>query len=124
MKIIYLLFSLFLIVLICSCGKEEVVEEDHPQKFTTWAYKIDDIVEDGEEVVEEVSTIKLCHDTDNGIVKWVNGSIFGFYDNSTKYQFDDYCQNNNLLWEFYCEDEDPMQETFFCRGGCVEGHCV
>jgi len=125
MKIIYPML-LFLIILISSCGKEEIKDAE---SITAKIYDIDEpeIIEEKvvvEEERENIVTVRLCHDTDNGIVRWVNGSIFGFYSNATRFQFDDYCQNNNYLWEFYCEDEYPLQKIFFCRGGCSDGHCI
>jgi len=123
-KILFLLF-VFSIVFILGCSKEESKLEN-PDKIIAWTYKIDDIVEETEEeiVEEEIVTVRLCHDTDNGIVRWVNGSIFGYYDNTTRFEFNDYCQNFNWLWEFYCENETPQQRHFLCRNGCEDNHCL
>ena len=127
-KILFLLF-IFYIVFIFGCSKEEVAIEklEQPGKITAYTYKIDEI-ELEEEIIEEekeqIKTVRLCHDTDNGIVRWVNGSVFGFYDNATRFEFHDYCQNSNWLWEFYCEDENPEQRHFLCRNGCQDNHCL
>ena len=117
---------IFVVIFLFGCSKEEIMEVE---KIT--AAVIDEIeVEDKEvpviveEEKEEIVTVRLCHDTDNGIVRWVNGSIFGFYGNSTRFEFKDYCQNKNYLMEFYCEDENPKQFLFLCRNGCEDDHCA
>ena len=110
------IFSLLVIlgiIFIIGCNKEETTEK------ITGAYQIEEVqtAEDvKEEAVEEerknTTTVRLCHDTDNGVVRWVKGSVFGFYSNATRFEFNDYCQNNNYLMEFYCEDEYPDQPSF------------
>ena len=107
-------------VFIYGCGKEENLTE--PQKITSQVYKIDGI--EAEEERENITTVRLCYDTDNGIVRWVNGSIFGFYGNATRFEFSDYCVSGNYLMEFYCENKTGMQKVFFCRSGCADNHCV
>jgi len=77
-----------------------------------------------EEIVENITTVRLCHDTDNGIVRWVNGSIFGYHNDSTRFELNDYCFNNNILIEYYCEDETPQNYTFLCKNGCADDHCL
>ena len=82
MKKIFILFSFLLIIIIYGCGIEESVTEikESPEKITAWTYKIDDIkLEEVEE--ETITTVRLCYDSENGIVRWVNGSIIGFYEN-------------------------------------------
>ena len=126
MKNILWLFLILLTFFILGCSKEEATET------ITGAYEIKEI-EDNEyiadnDVIDEerdnITTVRLCHDTDNGIVRWVKGKIFGFYDNATRFEFDDYCQSFNYLWEFYCEEENPKQEIFLCRNGCEDDHCL
>ncbi|MBW2977146.1 hypothetical protein KY347_06915 [Candidatus Woesearchaeota archaeon] len=121
------IFSLLLVLglaIISGC-KEESENED----LITGAFEagelriIEELEEERIEESEDVTTVRLCHDTDNGIVRWVNGSVFGFYSNATRFEFNDYCQNFNYLMEFYCEDEYPKQQIFLCRNGCEEGHC-
>lgn len=118
LKIISLLIILGIIVL--GCSKEETTES------ITGAYEINEleVIEDAEEEEEKIITVRLCHDTDNGIVRWVNGTVFGFYNNATRFEFNDYCQNFNYLWEFYCENETPMQRIFLCTNGCEDNHCL
>jgi len=125
MKIIYPLLLLFLVLFILGCSKEEPLTEQ-PDKIAAQVREIDDLeIEEYVEVVEEkITTVRLCHDTDNGIVRWVNGSVFGFYNNATRFEFNDYCQNFNYLWEFYCENETPMQRIFLCTNGCENNHCL
>ena len=123
MKKYFILFS-FLLIIIIGCSKEAVTEiKESPGKITAWTYKIDDIKL--EEVEEEIiTTVRLCHDSDNGIVKWVNGSIIGFYENSTRFELKDKCVDNNLLIEYYCEDERPHNRSFICKNSCRDNHCL
>jgi len=126
MKKIIWLFLILLTFFILGCSKEEATGT------ITGAYEIKEleaiegIVEDNtvEDERENITTVRLCHDTDNGIVRWVNGSVFGFYNNATRFEFNDYCQNFNYLWEFYCENENPMQRIFLCTNGCEDNHCL
>jgi len=126
MKNIIWLFLFLLTFFILGCSKEETTGT------ITGAYDIkelestEDIVEFNmvEDERENITTVRLCHDTDNGIVRWVNGSVFGFYDNATRFEFNDYCMNFNYLWEFYCENENPMQRIFLCTNGCQDNHCL
>jgi len=118
------IFSLLVIlmVFIISCNKEEPEEP-----LSAQVIKEVEVQEEAEDVIEEeeetIITVKLCHDTDNGMLKWVNGSVFGFYNNAERFEFNDYCQDSNYLVEFYCEDENPEQQIFLCRNGCVDNHC-
>ena len=126
MKIIYPSFLLFLIILISGCGKEEIKDAE---SITAKIYDIDEpeIIEEKvvvEEERENIVTVRLCHDTDNGIVRWVNGSIFGYYNNSERFEFHDYCFDNTFLIEYYCEDENPMNRSFLCTNGCQDNHCL
>ena len=123
-RVLLLLFVFF--VFIYGCGKEEELT-NQPQKITAQVYKIDEKIDEAEEEKEEsetITTVRLCYDTDNGIVRWVNGSIFGFYGNATRFEFNDYCISSNYLMEFYCDNETAMQKVFFCKSGCLENHCV
>ena len=123
MQKIFSLLATFGIIFVFGCSKEEptttisaaVIEEIESE---------DEIVEVVEEERENITTVRLCHDTDNGIVRWVNGTVFGFYNNATRFEFNDYCQNFNYLWEFYCENEYPMQRIFLCINGCEDNHCL
>lgn len=126
-KIFSLLAAIVLMIGLISvfgCSKEE------PATISGGAIREieseEEIVEAAEEDEEagNITTVRLCHDTDNGIVRWVNGSVFGFYSNATRFEFNDYCMNFNYLWEFYCEDENPMQRIFLCTNGCEDNHCL
>ncbi len=126
MKIIFSLLLIFFIILSSGCGKEEIKDLE---LITAQTYDIVEmgIIEDYEvveEEKEEIITVRLCHDTDNGIVRWVNGSIFGFYDNATRFEFDDYCFDNTFLIEYYCENETPQNRSFLCTNGCQDNHCL
>tara|TARA_Y100000310_G_C20556336_1_gene750716 strand:+ start:757 stop:1131 length:375 start_codon:yes stop_codon:yes gene_type:complete len=122
-KTIFLtLISLF--VLIFGCSNESNISGAATDLTSIELIEEEIIDEPIEEEKENIITVKLCHDTDNGIVRWVKGEIFGFYDNATRFEFHDYCQNFNYLWEFYCEEEDPKQEIFLCTNGCEDDHCL
>ncbi|MBI2134768.1 hypothetical protein HYU09_02155 [Candidatus Woesearchaeota archaeon] len=122
-KISCFLLVLVPIVFIYGCGNgEAAVTEDDTGKVTAYAYKVGEIEKKPQE--ENITTVRLCHDTDKGIIRWEQGKVFGYYDNASRFEFDDYCQNFNWLWEFYCEDEEPKQRHFLCRNGCEEGHCL
>ena len=125
MKRILLLFSAFLLLFLIACSNEDnnvtgasvafdiIQEED----------AIEEISEKIEEVPEEIHTVRLCHDTDNSINRFVAGKTFGYYDNSSRFEFEDFCTSLKYVREFYCEDENPMQGNFECEYGCEEGHC-
>jgi|TARA_B100002003_G_scaffold239447_1_gene258812 hypothetical protein len=117
-----LILSLFLIIFILGCSKEEAVSEPIiTADVIESAEEFEDITK---EVTNDAITVRLCHDTDNGIVRWVNGSIFGFYHNSSRFEFKDYCEDKNFLIEYHCEDENPLYRRFVCKNGCVDAHCV
>ena len=117
MKRILAIIILFIFLL--GCGKEEKAEE-----ITSGVIKDLEVEEVAEEKIEEnITTVRICYDTDNGIVRWVNGTVMGFYDNATRFEFKDYCYNFNYLVEFYCENEIPHEKLFLCKNGCVDSHC-
>lgn len=125
MRIILPLF-LFVILFIFGCSKAEpevttqVIKIVNPEEIGV--REVDEEIE--EEVEEDIVTVKLCHDTDNGIVRWVNGSIFGFHDNAERFEYKDFCFDNNFLIEFYCENEMPQNASFLCDNGCEDNHCL
>ena len=120
MKKILLIFVLT-IVLIYGCGKEQ---ETGLEPITADVVEDVEIPEEVEIFEEEIETVKLCHDTDRGIIRWASGTVFGFYDNAKRFEFDDYCFDNNILIEYYCEDEMPQNRTFICKSGCKDNHCI
>jgi hypothetical protein len=123
MKIKFYLFLILLIVFVNGCNKETAADTS---QITANVVEIEETEEIPEAATEEenITTVRLCHDTDNGIVRWEEGSIFGFYNNATRFEFEDYCQNFNYLMEFYCDEENPKQRLFLCRNGCEENHCL
>ena len=63
-----------------------------------------------------------CSDTDGGKVYGVSGYI-----KTGRYWGGDYCLDNNILREFYCENESKKQIDVDCRDGdakCVISKCV
>ena len=124
MKKILLIIFVLTIFLIYGCGKDP---ETELEPITAEVIQVEDIEipeEDVEVFEEEVVTIKLCHDTDRGIIRWASGTVFGFYDNAKRFEFDDYCFDNNIMIEYYCEEENPKNRTFICKNGCEDNHCL
>ncbi|MAE43173.1 hypothetical protein CMO93_05355 [Candidatus Woesearchaeota archaeon] len=119
-----LLLFILLIILISGCSNESNITGATTALTSVEPIEEEIIDEPIEEEKENITTVRLCHDTDNGIVRWVKGKIFGFYDNATRFEFNDYCQNFNYLWEFYCEEENPKQQIFLCTNGCEDDHCL
>ncbi len=120
-KIFSLLVILGIIVLGCSKGEEPATT------ISTEVIKEIEVEDDAEVAggeTEDIISVRLCHDTDNGMVKWRAGSVFGFYHNAERFEFGDYCFNNNILVEHYCEDERPQNMTFVCKNGCEDNHCL
>ena len=117
MKKILALIMIFFLILLNGCGKEEKGPQD---MITAEVVK----EPEKEKIDENITTVKICYDTDNGIIKWVNGSIMGFYDNATRFELKDYCVNKNYLREYYCENEEPLETIFLCKNGCVDSHCA
>ena len=128
MKKLMLLYIIIL-VFIYGCGKEEIVEEygEPLEEITAQVQDIDEskfnyeVVNDYDEVIE---TVRLCDDTDNGRVRWVNGTVFGFNNHAERFEYHDYCFNNNILVEYFCENEMPQNMTFLCTNGCEDNHCL
>jgi hypothetical protein len=129
MKRLILLNCLILLIVINACAKEDVIT-DPKEAITGQIVDIDSIeseeeVEESDDIIEEISTLRFCYDSDKGIVKWVNGSVFGFYDNAKRFEFNDFCFDNNVLIEYYCDDDEiPQNITFLCKNGCLDNHCT
>ena len=110
---------IFLLIVILGCSKEEVTINE-----PVITANVVESGEDFEDITKSAQTVRLCHDTDNGIIRWVNGSIFGFYHNSSRFEFKDYCEDQNFLIEYYCENENLLYRRFICKSGCVDAHCI
>jgi len=127
-KILFLLLIIIVfIVLGCSKGETKNLNVISGNVIDNSKLQIIEVITEDEFIEEkeqEIFTVKLCHDTDNGIVRWVNGSVFGFYNNATRFEFNDICENFNYLTEFFCENENPMQRRFLCINGCEDNHCL
>jgi len=123
-KILFIIFVLT-IFLVYGCGKDpETILEPITADVVEVEY-IEIVEEDViDEEKEDIKTVRLCHDTDKGIIRWAGGTVFGFYDNAERFEFDDYCFDNNILIEYYCEDEIPQNRTFICKSGCEDSHCI
>ena len=119
MKKIFYLFLILLIIFIIGCNKEEIKAEPEITAKVVEEIETEEIVEE-----EDIETVRLCHDTDNGIVRWINGSIFGFNNKAERFEHNDYCFDNNILVEYYCENETPQNRTFLCKNGCEDNHCL
>ena len=115
-------------IFLFGCSKEEA-EVLGP--ITGEAYKIDEIIKEEtaeeeipDEEIEDYNTVRLCYDSDNGIVRWVNGTVFGFDNKARRFEFRDFCFDPHYLVEYYCdEDQIPQNFTFLCVNGCSDNHC-
>ncbi len=114
MKHILALITIFLLIFLVGCGKEET-------EITAEVVKEPEKAEIEEEIT---TTVKICYDTDNGIVRWEKGTVMGFYDNTTRFEFHDHCYNKNYVVEYYCENEEPLETIFLCKNGCIDSHCA
>jgi len=125
-KILFLL--IFSFIFIYGCSESETMLTGATTALDVVEEPVEAEPEEPIEVIEEIEenikTVKLCYDSDNGIVRWEKGKIFGFYDNATRFEFEDYCRNFNYLIEFYCEEENPKDQIFLCTNGCVDNHCA
>ena len=120
MRKIFSLLAILAIIFIIGCGKEEA-----EAPLSAEVIKEIEVEEDVELVEEEeIVSVRLCHDTDNGMVKWINGTVFGYYHNAKRFEFNDYCFDKNILVEYYCEDERPQNMTFVCKNECEDNHCL
>ncbi len=120
----YLILGFLLLFPACKGG------DDAMEDITGGVVIVPDAEQDTEpepevipEIKEEIKTINICYDSDNGIVRWEKGKIMGYYDNGENYEFDDYCIDKNYVVEFYCEEEKPYNISFLCRNGCQDSHC-
>ena len=122
MRQILALITIFLLIFLVGCGKEK-----DESKITAEVVKESESKKTGvtEKVKEEITTtVKICYDSDNGIIKWEKGTVMGFYNDTRRFEFDDHCYNKNYVVEYYCENEEPLKTIFLCRNGCIDSHCA
>jgi hypothetical protein len=125
MKKFICIVSFIFVLLIIGCGKQEPEQEQITAKVIADEVPLPVVEPEILEEVEEITTtVKLCFDTDNGIIRWEAGSIFGFTDKAERYEFYDYCIDRTHVSEYYCENEEPRNETHPCSNGCVDSHCL
>ena len=124
MRYILSLAMIFLFILLLGCSKEEELSSEPIITSNVVIQSKPPIEEFIEVEVENITTVNLCHDTDNGIIRWVSGSVFGFYDNATRFEFDDHCFDDRIVIEYYCENENPRNQSFVCKSGCTDSHCI
>ena len=60
-----------LIILISSCSNESNISGAATDLTSIEPIEEEIIHEPVEEVEENITTVRLCHDTDNGIVRWI-----------------------------------------------------
>ena len=123
MRQILALITIFLLIFLVGCSKEEKEES----KITAEVVKETESEKTGvtEKDEEEITTtVKICYDSDNGIIRWTKGTVMGFYNNATRFEFEDHCYNKNYVVEYYCENEEPLETIFLCRNGCIDSHCA
>ena len=71
----------------------------------------------------------ICNDSDGGNNPFLEGIVTtNIFINgiSTPYFFEDFCSNNNLLTEFYCNNETNSVNgnNHACEFGCSNGACI
>lgn len=124
-KLILFLTLMMIMILGCTDNDVNVDEPKNTKNLIEIPYQVEQpaIVEEKQE--EKINkTIKFCHDTDKGIVRWKRGTTFGFFENTSRFEFHDICRNYNYLIEYYCENKEPKRKLFLCRNGCEDAHCT
>lgn len=76
----------------------------------------------GEGITGEI--VRVCSDTDGGIVGSVRGTVLG-YEDPYKAKTD-FCINRTTVGEYYCRDDksDGAIEEVYCGAGCSNGRCL
>jgi len=120
MRQILALIIIFLLVSLVGCNKEE----NKKQEITAEVVKEPEHEKAAEAREEITTTVKICYDTDNGIIRWEKGTVMGFYENTTRFELEDNCYNKNYVVEYYCENEEPLETIFLCKNGCIDSHCA
>jgi len=63
-----------------------------------------------------------CTDSDGGRDYFVKGKISGLY-NGYINNFYDYCENSNVVHEFFCEGSEIKEALYTCSYSCRDGAC-
>jgi hypothetical protein len=66
--------------------------------------------------------LKPCFDTDYGINETVRGTVSGIA-NELEFSYEDKCESNVTLTEYYCENESAVSTSIQCSEGCTFGRC-
>ncbi len=82
-----------------------------------------------------MTSVNICTDSDFGLKYWTKGRVWGESYNDINahqetYSKEDYCQNKNILIEYYCiadkhgVNQYKAEKTFVCKEGCNDGMCL
>jgi len=67
----------------------------------------------------------LCQDSDGGKDYYVKGVMDGIFYNTTNASgLSDFCQDRDILTEYYCQDGVVYAENHTCDNYCQDGACV
>lgn len=64
----------------------------------------------------------VCIENDNGDNVGVKGRVAGNKDDES-YEKEDFCEGNEQLVEYYCEDKEAVGKKRACSLGCEDGKC-
>ncbi|MEM4271233.1 MAG: hypothetical protein QXO70_04030, partial [Candidatus Pacearchaeota archaeon] len=79
-----------------------------------------------EKYIREEKKIITCYDSDNGKNYYSKGNTSIYGDDLLLGMHFDYCKNNEIVIEFFCEGNNAISEEFICPSGneCRDGSCV
>ena len=64
-----------------------------------------------------------CTDSDDGVLVRTHGKVSGVLESGEAYEKEDFCLND-IVVEYYCEDNKPVNRNHRCSSDCKEGACV
>jgi len=72
---------------------------------------------------EVVRTAPSCTDTDGGVLVRAKGTVSGILESAEAYEKEDFCYTD-IVVEYYCENNMPVNRNHRCTTGCKEGACI
>ena len=72
-----------------------------------------------------ISTGKaFCRETDDGLDYYNKGATYGKSSNGEIYDNFDFCEDSEILYEWYCRGSGVSFERHKCPKGCTSGICA